>query len=84
MDDPANEAMFAKMEELGMLAASLNIADPNGPFGNLTPWCIDLVEYWREIAGLYNVLNRHLYIPILGFRTRNPDRYRFLNPHLLL
>lgn len=59
VDDPANEAMFAKMEELGILAASLHIADPNGPFGNRTPWCADPVEYWREITGLYNVLSKH-------------------------
>lgn len=59
MDDPANEAMFAKMEELGILAASMHITDPNGPFGNRTPWCEDPVEYWREITGLYNVLSRH-------------------------
>lgn len=59
VDDPANEAMFAKMEELGILAASLHIADPNGPFGNRTSWCADPVEYWREISGLYHVLHRH-------------------------
>jgi len=59
VDDPANEAMFARMEELGILAASLHIADPNGPFGNRTPWCEDPVEYWREITGLYNVLSKH-------------------------
>ena len=59
VDDPANEPMFAKMEELGILAASIHIADPNGPFGNRTPWCEDPVEYWREITGLYNVLSKH-------------------------
>lgn len=59
VDDPANEAMFTKMEELGILAASIHIADPNGPFGNRTPWCADPVEYWREITGLYTVLKRH-------------------------
>jgi hypothetical protein len=59
VDDPANEAMFARMEELGILAASLHIADPNGPFGNRTRWCADPVEFWREISGLYQVLNRH-------------------------
>jgi len=59
VDDPANEPMFARMEELGILAASMHIADPNGPFGNRTPWCADPVEYWREITGLYNVLSRH-------------------------
>ena len=59
VDDPANEAMFAKMEELGILAASMHIADPNGPFGNRTTWCEDPVEYWREITALHNVLSRH-------------------------
>ncbi len=59
VDDPANEAMFAKMEELGILAASLHIADPNGPFGNRTPWCEDPVEYWKEITALHNVLKKH-------------------------
>jgi len=59
VDDPANEPMFAKMEELGILAASLHIADPNGPFGNRTPWCEDPVEYWREITGFYNILSKH-------------------------
>lgn len=59
VDDPANEPMFARMEELGILAASMHIADPNGPFGNRTPWCEDPVEYWREITGLYNVLSKH-------------------------
>ena len=59
VDDPANEPIFSKMEELGLLAASMHIADPNGPFGNRTPWCADPVEYWREITGLYNVLSRH-------------------------
>ncbi|NQU52648.1 MAG: amidohydrolase family protein [Bacteroidetes bacterium] len=59
VDDPANEPMFAEMEELGVLAASLHIADPNGPFGNRTPWCADPVEYWREITGFYNVLKKH-------------------------
>ena len=59
VDDPANEAMFARMEELGIMAASMHIADPNGPFGNRTRWCADPVEYWREITGLYTVLNRH-------------------------
>jgi hypothetical protein len=61
VDDPANESMFAKMEELGILAASIHIADPNGPFGNRTPWCSDPVEYWKEITALSSVLKN---IPI--------------------
>ena len=66
VDDPANEPMFAKMEKLGILAASLHIADPNGPFGNRTPWCADPVEYWREITSLSNVLAKHPYLKVVA------------------
>jgi len=59
VDDPANEAMFAKMEELGILATSIHIADPNGPINNRTKWCADPVEYWREITAFHNVLKKH-------------------------
>jgi len=59
VDDPANEPMFAEMEELGILAASLHIADPNGPFGDRGQWCADPVEYWKEITSLHNVLAKH-------------------------
>lgn len=59
VDDPVNEPMFAKMEELGIVAASIHIADPNGPINNRTKWCADPVEYWREITAFHNVLKKH-------------------------
>lgn len=59
VDDPAHVATFAEMERLGMLAASIHIADPNGPFGNRTRWLPDPVEYWRQINAWRNVLVRH-------------------------
>jgi hypothetical protein len=59
IDDPANEPVLKEMEKIGMLAASVHIADPNGPFGNRTKWCADPVEFWREITGFERVLNRH-------------------------
>ena len=59
VDDPANEPMFAKMEELGILATSIHIADPNGPINNRTKWCADPVEYWKEITAFHHVLQKH-------------------------
>ena len=59
IDDPMHVETFAELERLGMVAASVHIADPNGPFGNRTPWMPDPVEYWREINAWRNVLVRH-------------------------
>jgi len=59
VDDPANDAMFAEMERLGVLAASIHIADPNGPINNRTKWCADPVEYWKEITAFHNVLKKY-------------------------
>ena len=59
IDDPMHVETFAELERLGMVAASIHIADPNGPFGNRTRWLPDPVEYWREINAWRNVLVRH-------------------------
>ena len=59
IDDPVHEPTFAEMERIGMVAASIHIADPNGPYGNRTRWLADPVEYWREITTWRHVLERH-------------------------
>jgi len=59
VDDKAIEPVLAAMEQTGMVAASLHIADPNGPFGNRGKWCADPVEFWRMQTGLERVLHRH-------------------------
>jgi len=59
IDNPAHEPTFAKMEEIGMLAASIHIADPNGPWGKRTKWLPDPVEYWKQIIAFRHVLERH-------------------------
>ncbi|MBT3383384.1 MAG: amidohydrolase family protein [Prolixibacteraceae bacterium] len=59
VDDPIHEPMFSKMEELGILATSIHIADPNGLFGKRTKWCADPVEYWREINAFHNILKKY-------------------------
>ena len=59
VDDPANEPMFAAMEKIGMVATSIHIADPNGPFGRRGKWAADPIEYWRQVVGMERVLQRH-------------------------
>jgi len=59
IDDQAHEATFAEMERIGMLGASIHVADPNGPFHERTDWLADPVEYWAEINAWRNVLERH-------------------------
>ncbi|MBN2411817.1 amidohydrolase family protein [candidate division KSB1 bacterium] len=59
IDNPAHEPTFAKMEEIGMLATSIHIADPNGPFDRRTRWLPDPVEYWRQIMAFRHVLESH-------------------------
>ena len=58
--------MLARMEALGVVAASMHIADPNGPFGNRTKWCPDPVEYWRMIRAFTNVLEKHPDLVVVG------------------
>ena len=59
IDDPAHEATFARMEEAGIVAASIHIADPNGPYGDRHEWLPDPVAYWRNITAWRHVLERH-------------------------
>lgn len=59
IDDPAHEASFAEIERLGILVASIHIADPNGPWGNRTKWLADPVDYWRQQTAFRHVLERH-------------------------
>lgn len=66
LDDPAHEPVIAAMEKAGMVMASVHVADPNGPFGNRGKWCVDPVEYWREVMGLERVLQRHPKLVVVG------------------
>lgn len=59
IDDLAHEPTFAKMEEIGMVGASVHVADPNGPWSNRTKWLPDPVEYWKQITAWRRVLERH-------------------------
>lgn len=59
IDNPAHEPTFSKMEEIGMVAASIHIADPNGPWGNRENWLTDPVDFWRNITAWRHVLEKH-------------------------
>lgn len=54
MDDPMFEPTFAKMEELGMVGASIHIAQPYP-----TSWCDDPVRFWQAQNAWERVLDRH-------------------------
>ena len=47
------------MEEAGIVAASIHIGDPNGPYNDRHDWLPDPVEYWRNITAWRHVLERH-------------------------
>ena len=59
IDDPAHEATFSEMERIGLLGASVHIADPNGSWNERTAWLADPIEYWTEINSWRNVLEKH-------------------------
>lgn len=66
VDDAAMESTFTQMEKLGILATSIHIADPNGPFGNRGKWAADPVAYWRQIVGMERVLQRHPNLTVIA------------------
>lgn len=59
IDDPVHIPSFETMEEIGMVAASMHIADPNGPFDQRTKWLPDPVEFWKQMMAFRNLLERH-------------------------
>ena len=54
IDDPMFEPTFAKMEELGMIGASIHVAQPCP-----TKWCEDPVRFWQAQNAWERVLDRH-------------------------
>jgi predicted TIM-barrel fold metal-dependent hydrolase len=54
IDDPANDATFTKMEEIGMIGASVHISQPYP-----TKWCDDPVKFWQAHNAWERVLDRH-------------------------
>ncbi len=54
IDKPANDATFTKMEEIGMIGASVHISQPYP-----TKWCDDPVKFWGAHNAWERVLDRH-------------------------
>ena len=54
IDEPANDATFTKMEEIGMIGASVHISQPYP-----TKWCDDPVKFWEAHNAWERVLDRH-------------------------
>jgi len=59
IDRAANDPIFNKMEEIGMVAASPHVANPCGTFGRRSQWFSDPVEFWRQQRAWENVLKKH-------------------------
>jgi predicted TIM-barrel fold metal-dependent hydrolase len=53
IDNPANEPTFVKMEQIGMIGASVHISQP------YPRNCKDPVKYWESINAWERVLDRH-------------------------
>lgn len=54
IDDPLFEPTFAKMEQIGMLGASIHVAQPCP-----TEWCQNPLDFWRAQNAWERVLDRH-------------------------
>ena len=60
VDHPANDPTFDKMEQIGMVAASVHVANPCGTFGQRTTgWIPDPVVFWTHQRAWENVLAKH-------------------------
>lgn len=53
IDNPANDPTFTKMEQIGMIAASIHISQP------YPRNCTDPVKFWESINAWERVLDRH-------------------------
>ena len=59
VDHPANDPTFSKMEQIGMIGASVHVSNPCGTYGRRTGWLPDPVEFWRQHHAWENVLKKH-------------------------
>ncbi len=61
IDDPMFEPTFAKMEEIGMIGASIHVAQPCP-----TKWCDDPVRFWQAQNAWERVLDRHPKLKVIN------------------
>lgn len=61
IDDPLFEPTFAKMEQVGMLGASIHVAQPSP-----TEWCPNPLDFWRAQNAWERVLDRHPHLKVVN------------------
>ncbi len=59
IDHPANDPVFAAMDQIRMVAASPHVANPCGTYGRRTEWFAEPVEFWRQQHAWENVLKKY-------------------------
>ncbi len=60
VDHPNHRPYFSKLEEIGMIGASVHVANPHGTYGERTSgWYSCPVEFWRQQRAWENVLKAH-------------------------
>ena len=60
VDHPNHDPIFSEMERIGMIGASVHVANPCGTYGRRTTgWIPDPVEFWRQQHAWENVLKKH-------------------------
>jgi len=66
IDHPANDPVFAAMEQIGMLATSPHVSNPCGTFGKRTEWFAEPVEFWRQQRAWENVVRKYPRLTIVN------------------
>ena len=61
IDDPMFEPTFARMEQIGMVGASIHVAQPCP-----TKWCEDPVKFWQAQNAWERVLDRHPNLKVIN------------------
>ena len=60
IDHPANDPVFSRMEQIGMVAGAIHTANPCGIFGRRTSgWIPDPKVFWQHQRAWENVLIKH-------------------------
>ncbi len=60
IDHPNHRPYFSMMEQIGMIGASVHVANPHGIYGQRTSGWYDCpVEFWRQQRAWENVLQQH-------------------------
>lgn len=65
IDDPRLEPFLRELESAGV-HLSIQISDPNGPFGNRGEWMESPVDFWRQITAFDNFLAKYPNLTVIA------------------